>query len=241
MDFSGKTIVVTGATKGIGRVTAERLAGFGASIVAMGRDKDDLDSLAEAIGCRTVVADLGDAEAARAAAREAMPADLLVNCAGMTILEPLLDITADSFDRIMAVNTRAPLIVSQEYVRHRLSVGGGGSIVNVSSMSSFIGFRDHAAYCASKGGLDAMSRVMANELGEHGIRVNCVNPIVTLTDMAVLAWSDPAKSAPVLARIPTGRFAESQDVADVIAFLLSDHAAMMNGLAIPVDGGFLVR
>jgi NAD(P)-dependent dehydrogenase (short-subunit alcohol dehydrogenase family) len=82
---------------------------------------------------------------------------------------------------------------------------------------------------------------MANELGPHGIRVNCVNPIVTLTDMAVMAWSDPAKSGPVLARIPLGRFAESMHVSDVIAFLLSDESMMMNGLAIPIDGGFMVR
>jgi NAD(P)-dependent dehydrogenase (short-subunit alcohol dehydrogenase family) len=241
MDFKGKTVVVTGASKGIGRVTAERLTELGASVVAMGRDRADLDSLAAAIGCRTIVADLGDPRECREAARAAMPADLLVNCAGIAILEPLLEVTEDAFDRTIAVNTRAPLIMTQEYVRHRLSVGGGGSIVNVSSISSFVGFHAHAAYCASKGGLDAMSRVMANELGPHGIRVNCVNPIVTLTDMAVMAWSDPAKSGPVLARIPLGRFAESMHVSDVIAFLLSDESMMMNGLAIPIDGGFMVR
>lgn len=86
-----------------------------------------------------------------------------------------------------------------------------------------------------------MSRVMANELGPHGIRVNCINPIVTMTELAARAWSDPAKSGPVRDRIPVGRFGETGDIAEVIAFLLSDASAMMNGLALPIDGGFLVR
>lgn len=241
MSLKGKTVVVTGAGKGIGRDVAKLLAGRGASIVALSRTPEDLASLEAEIGCRSIAVDLADARAAHAAAREAMPADLLVNCAGIANLQPFLEVTDEAFDLVYAVNTRGAMIVAQEYARHRVSVGGGGSIVNVSSISSFIGFENHTAYCASKGAMDAMSRVMANELGKHGIRVNCINPIVTLTDMAVLAWSDPAKSGPVLGRIPIGRFAESVDVSEVIAFLLSDASAMMNGLAIPIDGGFLVR
>ena len=104
-------------------------------------------------------------------------------------------------------------------------------------MSSFIGFADHAAYCASKGALDAMGRVMANELGRHAIRVNTVNPAITLTAMARKAWSDPQKSAPMLKRMPLGRFIEPEEVADVVLFLLSDRASMVNGAIVPVDGG----
>ncbi len=82
---------------------------------------------------------------------------------------------------------------------------------------------------------------MASELGRWGIRVNCINPIVTMTELAARAWSDKAKSDPVMRRIPVNRFAETADVAEVIAFLLSDAAAMVNGVALPIDGGFLVR
>ncbi len=139
---------------------------------------------------------------------------------------------------ILAVNTRAPMIVAQEYARHRLAAGLPGAIVNVSSMAAFQGVIDHTAYCASKGGLDAMSRVMANELGRVGIRVNCVNPIVTLTPMAEKAWSDPEKANFMLSRIPLGRFAQPDEMAEVILFLLSDAAAMINGQSIKVDGGF---
>lgn len=239
-DFSGKSVVVTGAGKGIGRAIAVMLAARGAAVVALSRSAEDLASLAAETGCRTIAVDLADADATRTAALSAMPADYLVNCAGFTILESVLDIRMGSFDSLMAVNTRAPLIMIQEYARDRIARGLGGAIVNVSSNSSTKGFADHAAYCASKGALDAMSRAMANELGRHGIRVNCVNPAITLTAMARQAWSDPVKSAPMLSRMPLGRFIEPEEVAEVVLFLLSDAASMVNGVSLPIDSGFAV-
>jgi len=239
-EFAGKSVLVTGAGKGIGRAIALVAARQGAEVVAVSRTSEDLESLSAEIGCRCVTADLADADAARAAARAALPAHYLVNCAGFTTLESVLDVTVESFDRLMAINTRAPLIFSQEYAKARIAAGEGGAIVNISSASAFTGFADHAAYCASKGALDAMSRVMANELGRHGIRVNCVNPAITLTAMAKKAWSDPQKSAPMLARMPLGRFIEPEEVAEVVLFLLSDRAAMVNGISMPVDSGFKV-
>lgn len=241
MDFQGRSVLVTGAGKGIGRATAKLLSGRGASVVAISRSAADLETLRAEIGCRTVAVDLADAGRTRAAAREALPVDLLVNCAGTTELAPFLDVDVETFDVIMAVNCRAPMIVAQEYARDVLERGAAGAIVNVSSISSFIGFADHAAYCASKGALDGLTRVMANELGRRGIRVNGVHPVVTLTPMAEKAWSDPAKSGPMLARIPMGRFVQPEEVAAAIAYLLSDAAAMVNGIDLPVDGGFLVN
>lgn len=240
MDFTGKRVIVTGAGKGIGRVIAEILTARGASVIALTRSAADVAALQKDLGCVAIQVDLADAEATRAAARAAIPADLLVNCAGTTELQPFLETTVEAFDRLVAVNTRAPMIVAQEYARERIAAGKGGAIVNVSSVASFIGIPDHAAYCASKGGLDGLTRVMAKELAPKGIRVNAVNPTVTLTPMAVKAWSDPEKAAGMLNRIPVGRFAESADVAEVVLFLLSDEAAMVNGLAMPVDGGFMI-
>lgn len=241
MDFSGKTVLVTGAGKGIGHATAVFLADRGAEIVALSRSAADLESLKSRIGCRTRTVDLADANDTRAAAQEAVPVDFLVNCAGTTELDAFVDLPVETFDTLMAVNCRAPMILSQVYARDRLARGLPGAIVNVSSLSSFIGFADHAAYCASKGALDGMTRVMANELGRQGIRVNAVNPVVTLTPMAEKAWSDPAKSGPMLSRIPLGRFVQPEEVSSVIAYLLSDASAMVNGVCMPVDGGFLVN
>jgi NAD(P)-dependent dehydrogenase (short-subunit alcohol dehydrogenase family) len=241
MDFKGRSVAVTGAGKGIGRATVKRLVEDGASVVALSRSQADLDALATEFGCRTIAVDLGDADATRKAAREMLPVDYLVNCAGTTELVSVLDTTPEIFDHVMAVNALAPLILSQEYARERIAAGRPGAIVNVSSISAFIGFADHAAYCASKGALDGLTRVMANELGRKGIRVNGVHPVITLTPMAIKAWSDPAKADPMLARIPQGRFVEPSEVAAVIAYLLSDDAAMINGIDMPVDGGFLIN
>ncbi|HUG62099.1 MAG TPA: SDR family NAD(P)-dependent oxidoreductase, partial [Methylomirabilota bacterium] len=120
MDFTGKTVAVTGAGKGIGRETARLMAARGAAVVAISRSKDDLQALAAEIDCRTIAVDLADAAAARVAARDAMPADLLVNCAGINVLQPFLEVTDDAFDLIHAVNTRAAMIVAQEFARHRV-------------------------------------------------------------------------------------------------------------------------
>ncbi len=239
--FSGKRVLVTGAGKGIGRVTAKLLAEEGASVVALTRSAADLESLKSEIDCEIIHCDLADPVATRAAAVGAQPIDLLVNNAGTTQLDPFLDVSAETFDWLMNVNVKAPMIVAQETARDMIRRGVKGVIVNVSSMAAFQGVPEHAAYCATKGALDAMSRVMAVELGIHGIRVNCVNPVVTLTPMAKKAWSDESKAASMLSRIPLGRFVEPEEVAHVILFLLSDKSSMVNGSEIMVDGGFRAR
>lgn len=239
MDFTGKKVILTGAGKGIGRVTAEILLARGAHVIALTRSAGDVEEL-RALGCTAIQVDLADAAATRAAAKEALPADLLINCAGTTELQPFLDTTVEAFDHLIAVNTRAPMIVAQEFARDLIARGQKGAIVNVSSVAAFVGIPDHASYCASKAGLDGLTRVMAKELAPQGIRVNGVHPTVTLTPMAVKAWSDPAKAAGMMNRIPVGRFAESADVAEVVLFLLSDEAAMVNGISMPVDGGYMI-
>ena len=239
-EFEGRTILVTGAGKGIGRATARLLARRGGRVVAFGRAVADLESLAGEIGSRSVEVDLADLDATRAATRAAGPIDLLVNCAGTTALDAFVDLTLETFDQILTVNTKAPLVIAQEYARARIEAGKPGAIVNVSSDAAMLGVPDHAAYCASKAALDALTRVMANELGASGIRVNSVNPNITLTDMAVKAWSDPAKSAPRLSRIPRGRFLDPDEIAEAIAFLLSDRASAITGASLRADGGFSV-
>ncbi len=239
IQFDGKRALVTGAGKGIGREIAVRLAGCGAAVVAVSRTAADLRLLREEIGCETIAADLADAGTARAAAEQAGEIDLLVNNAGISIPQPFLETTVEAFDATLAINVRAVLVVSQIVASGMVRRAHPGAIVNLSSQASLAGLVDHAAYGASKGAVDALTRVMAQELGPHGIRVNAVNPTVTLTPMGEMAWSDPRKSGPMLAKIPLGHFARPADVADAVAYLLSDHAAMIHGVALPVDGGYL--
>tara|TARA_R110000868_G_scaffold106340_9_gene291716 strand:- start:505 stop:1236 length:732 start_codon:yes stop_codon:yes gene_type:complete len=240
-DLNGKTVIVTGAGKGIGRATCVMLSELGANVVAISRTASDLESLQTETGCQTHALDIGNSSELRSAVQGITIASGLVNCAGINILEPFLEVSEESFDQIYAINTKAAMIAAQEFSKTLIAAKRKGAIVNVSSISSFVGFAEHTSYCASKGAMDAMSRVMANELGVHGIRVNCINPIITMTELAAEAWSDPVKSGPILSRVPVGHFAEVDDIANLIVFLLSEKSRMLNATAIPVDGGFLAR
>lgn len=237
MQFQGKSVIITGAGKGIGRATAQLMASRGARVLAISRTASDLESLGA--GCQGIVADLSEPAAARRAMAEAGPADFLVNCAGTNVLESLIEMTDAGYGTVMNINLRTALICAQEFARSRIAAGGGGAIVNVTSIAGHRGFADHVVYAASKAGLEGATRVMARELGAHGIRVAAVAPTVTMTELAAAAWSDPAKSEPMMVRHPMGRFAEAEDVARSIALLLSDDAAMITGAVLPLDGGFL--
>lgn len=238
-DFKGKTIIITGAGKGIGRACVELFSQRGAHIIAMSRSQADLDELAAAFDATVISVDLADNAAARAAIKKAGPADALINCAGTNVLESVLNMTEEGYEQVLGINLRAALICAQEFARARIANGGGGTIINVTSIAGHRGFVDHVAYAASKAGLEGATRVMAKELGAYGIRVNAVAPTVTMTELAAKAWSDPAKRDPMLFRHPMKRFAEVDDVARSIAMLVSDDAPMISGAVLPVDGGFL--
>ncbi|WP_075292415.1 SDR family oxidoreductase [Pararhizobium arenae] len=239
-DFTGKTVIITGAGKGIGRACVELLTQRGARVVALSRSQADLDELAAKFGATVLSVDLADNAAARAAMKTAGLADALINCAGTNVLESVLDMTEDGYEQVLGINLRAALICAQEFARARISNGGGGgTIVNVTSIAGHRGFVDHVAYAASKAGLEGATRVMAKELGAYGIRVNAVAPTVTMTELAAKAWSEPSKRDPMIVRHPMARFAEVDDVARAIALLISEDAAMVSGAVLPVDGGFL--
>lgn len=237
--FNKKRALVTGGGRGIGRQIALLLDGCGAELVVIDRIQDDMDSLKKEIHCDTITADICDPVAAREAAQKAGDIDLLVNCAGIVNLQSFLDTTVENFDESMAVNVRAAMIISQVVARGMIKRKQGGVIVNISSVASVIGLTDHTTYCISKAGIDELTRVMALELGPNNIRVNAIQPVTTMTPMAKKAWSDPKKRAGMLAKIPLGRFNEPIDVANAVILLLSDQAAMIHGVLLPVDGGFL--
>ncbi|XP_076743281.1 L-xylulose reductase isoform X2 [Maylandia zebra] len=225
---------------GIGRATALALARCGAKVIAVTRTQADLNSLVEECASITpVCVDLTDWGATEQALQDVGPVDLLVNNAACANLQPFLEVTPDKFEQAFSVNVKAVVQVSQLVARGMKARGSGGSIVNVSSQASQRALREHAVYCATKAALDMLSKVMALELGPHQIRVNTVNPTVVMTDMGRLGWSDPEKAKSMKSRIPLGRFAEVEEVVNSILFLLSEKSSMINGVTLPVDGGFL--
>lgn len=238
MNTTIRRVLVTGGSQGIGRATVEMLRAQGIQVVALARNRAVLEALREATGCSILVADLGDIEGVVEQIGEVEPVDALVNCAGIVEKAPFVDTSTADFNRTLLINTLAPMRLAQTVAREWIARDHAGAIVNVSSLASLVGTPDHAAYCASKAALDALTRVMAVELGGHGIRANSVDPVVTHTPMADKAWADADKAAAMRARIPLGRFARSEEVASAIAFLLSDAASMINGVSLPVDGGF---
>jgi NAD(P)-dependent dehydrogenase (short-subunit alcohol dehydrogenase family) len=241
VQFKAKRALITGGGRGIGKEIALLLGKLGAKVAVLDRIQEDLDALKKEFPCETVNVDLLDAEATVKAARKVLPIDLLVNCAGVVIMEPFLETTLKNFEETLGVNVRAMLVVSQVVARDLVARKAPGAIVNISSVANTLAFQDHTTYCISKGGVDQLTRCMAMELGPHKIRTNAVAPVMTMTPMGRKAWSDPAKSGPMLASIPLGRFNETIDVANVVAMLLSDEAAMVNGAVVPVDGGFMIK
>lgn len=238
--FKGKVALVTGAGKGIGRETCIRLSECGAQVVAISRTQSDLDSLsADHPEIRTLCLDLTETALIKSELPKLGPIDLLVNNAAVGILEEFLTISEEAFDKQFNVNVKACIFVAQMVARGMVERGNGGAIVNVSSQASQAAIKSHTVYAATKAALDQITRVMALELGEHQIRTNSINPTVVLTDMGKIGWSDPVKANQMKVKIPLGKFAEVSDVVDAIIYLLSDKASMINGVTLPIDGGFL--
>ncbi len=239
--FAGATVLVTGASSGIGLALVEALCARGARVHAAARDAAALERIAAATGCTPCVLDLGDEAAIARTFATLDPLDGLVNCAGVAHIAPALDTDGAAFDAVMAINARGAALVARHAARAMIGAGRAGSIVNVSSQAALVALDGHLAYCASKAALDAITRTLCLELGPHGIRVNSVNPTVTLTPMAERAWRDPGRRADALRAIPLGRFAQPRDVVEPVLFLLGDAAAMISGVSLPIDGGYTAR
>ncbi|MFO1073489.1 MAG: SDR family oxidoreductase [Geminicoccaceae bacterium] len=236
--FDKGPILVTGASGGIGGATVRQLRRLGAEVIASGRKLDLLEQLAAETGCRTLPFDL-TAEASIRTALDGLDLWGVVNCGGFGgAIETPLDADAAIFDQVMAINARGAMLVTKYAAKAMIRLGKGGAIVNVSSQAALVALKGHIAYGSSKAALDNITRVSALELGRHGIRVNSVNPTVVMTEMSAFYWGRPEIGGPFLEQMPLGRWATEDDIAGPIVFLLSDAAAMITGVSLPIDGGF---
>jgi NAD(P)-dependent dehydrogenase (short-subunit alcohol dehydrogenase family) len=244
--LEGKRALVTGATKGIGFETCRVLADAGADIAAVGRDKAGLANVAAAIAsagrrCVIIAADMATVDGPVRAAQEALAAfgtiDILVNNAGIALIDPLLDARVADWDMTMAVNLRAPFLLAREIVPGMIAQKRG-KIVNVSSQAGVVGLEAHGAYCASKGGLNMLTKVMTVEWARHNIQINSVCPTVILTPMGEKVWGEPSKGEPMLAKIPANRFGKPVEVADMILYLASSASDLVCGQDMLIDGGY---
>ncbi len=251
-DLRGKVALVTGGGRGIGKAIAWALAEAGADVavnyVSEPEKAEAVVMMIRKLGQRSIAVrgdvskkDEVDAMVARVE-RELGRIDVLVNNAGILMFEPFLTMSEANWDRVIDVNLKGQFLVAQAAARGMVRRGTGGRIVNLASIASGqvgIGYPNIAHYCASKGGVIAMTEAMALELGPHGISVNAIAPGIIGTDMTKDLVGDPRAQTSLLARIPKGRIGRPEDVAALAVFLASDEADYCTGAAFYVGGGWL--
>lgn len=247
-NLTGKVAMVTGGNAGIGQGIALALAGAGASIASVARrpSSDTVDQcLARGVGAISIQADLESIEPVGRIVEEATaglgPIDILVNNAGIIRRADAVDFTEADWDAVMDVNLKSVFFLSQAVARLWIAEGRGGKIINTASMLSFQGGIRVPSYTASKSGIAGLTRLMANEWAKHGINANAIAPGYFATDNTRALQDDPLRSKEILGRIPAGRWGQPADIGGAAVFLASAASDYVQGITLPVDGGWLAR
>jgi 2-deoxy-D-gluconate 3-dehydrogenase len=246
-DLGGRVAAVTGANTGLGRAIAEALAAAGADIAAIGRsDPSDTLAAVRAFGRRGlwVNADLGARPDYSRIVAEVVSAlgglHILVNNAGIIRRNNAIDFTEADWDAVLDVNLKAVFFLSQAAARHMIPAGGG-KIINIASMLSFQGGIRVPSYTASKSGIAGLTKLLANEWAVSGINVNAIAPGYFATNNTAALQADVKRNAEILGRIPSGRWGEPKDLGGAAVFLASNASNYVQGITLPVDGGWLAR
>ena len=241
LGLGGKSVIVTGAARGIGEACCRRFAREGAKFVLADLLDTEGQALAAALGALYVHCDVGDKAQVDALVAAALGAhgriDILVNNAGIFRAAEFLDVSEEDFDAVLRVNVKGSFLLGQAAARAMVATGGG-NIVNMSSVNGVLAIPNIASYNVSKGGINQLTRVMALALADKNIRVNAVAPGTIATELAAKAvlTSDEAK-AKIMMRTPMNRLGEPSEIADTVAYLASDAASYITGEIVVVDGG----
>ncbi len=247
-NLSGKTMVITGATSGIGRGLVDYFLDRGVMVAAVGSRESTAEQLRDELessgrSARTYAADLRDAASIGplfdSIASDLGHIDILVNNAGMGRPIPAIDVTVEDWDTMMDLNLRAAFFCAQATARHMLP-RGYGRIINMSSQISVVANQDEVVYCASKGGLNQVTKTLALEWGGAGVIVTGVAPTFTYTSGTAERLDTPSFRDAVLSKIPVGRFASIADIGAAVQYLASDVGQMANGSTLMVDGGWTI-
>ena len=233
-DLTGKTALVTGARRGIGRAAARALAAAGADVVGASRSAGADDEF------RSFACDFGDRAAVHALAARMPELDIRVLNAGTIERRAAVDHDDEAWDRVLEVNLTAPFVLARELGR-RMVARGSGTIIFTASLLSFQGGITVPGYAASKGGVAQLTKALANEWAPHGVNVNAIAPGYIATDNNAALRADPERSRQLLERIPAGRWGEPTDLGGAFVFLASSASDYVHGAIIPVDGGWLAR
>jgi NAD(P)-dependent dehydrogenase (short-subunit alcohol dehydrogenase family) len=246
--FNGKSAIVTGAEKGIGRAIAKKLHELGVIVFAVSLNPANLASLkSECPSVNTVAVDLGDWKAAKEAIEKLPVVHYLVNNAAILRINPFMEVSEQEFDETCNVNLKGIINVSQIVAKKMIAAGKPGAIINISSVGGLKAQPQVCTYSILKAGLDHLTKIMAIELGPHSIRVNSLNPGTVMTDMlrqlqeGVELNGAEEDMATFIARIPAVQKNTGIDeVVGVTLFLLSDVAPMITGSSIAIDGGYCI-
>ena len=243
--LEGKTAIITGGAAGIGFATAEFFSKKGVNLILADLNKS-VDSIAKKLGSKNtgVSGDVCDSAYRNSVIEAGVKAfgkiDILVNSAGIVALEKAELISEDYWNKTININLTGSFMMAQAFGAYLIKNKITGSIINIASQAGTIALDKHVAYCASKGGIISMTKVLAFEWGKYGIRVNCISPTVVLTELGHKAWDGPVGEA-FKKEIPAERFAEPDEIAGIIAFLCSDAAAMITGHNLLIDGGYTIK